>query len=204
MMTPGQIDAMLAASPTVGAYITPKMNPTGSCAGSPRTVAAHVAYHEPPEYADAQINYLSRMRHPQHSGRCGRSYTQTEAQNEAPWNGFEDYGTVHVNAAIASSATPLHEGIHCFQDNGVYDEYGMGGQEGMTEFFTRRLLTEALPALLPGRLGHYDAQHDSVSRMVGVVGPARCVRRTSTATSARSARPWTPAAPDGTRHGVAS
>jgi len=166
MLTGERVDQLLSQSTVVGPYIRPKMT---SCTGS-RRATGHVLFYEAAQFGDAQLNYLSRVRHPQHPGACGRNYTESEAHAESPYHGFEDSGTIRVNAALAKAATPLHEGLHLFQDDAVADELGLDVMEGMTEYFTREVLAEFEPGLLPQRANHYPQQYHAIERLVTAGG----------------------------------
>ncbi len=175
--TPGllsgeQVDQMITASPTIGPYVRGRVNPSGACSGSPVRAAGHTHYVDDAQMRDAYTNYLGRSLHPAHMTGCGaRTYNETEARAAPIPDGFRDGQEAYVRL-VAAPAAPLHEGIHRLQNDAIAFELGLAAMEGTTEYFTRKVLTEAGSPVRASNV--YGDQHEAIRHMVedGGVGTA--------------------------------
>jgi hypothetical protein len=175
LLTGEQVDAMVTASPSIGPYVRGRVNPTGACSGSPRQAAGHTHYLDSAQMSDAYVNSLSRSRHPSHPGACGRNYNETEARAATPPAGFRDHDNETYVVQTANVGTPLHEGLHRLQNDAIRDELGDPAMEGTTEYFTRKVLTEAGNTTVRTVYGQ---QYGAISQLTdgpgGIGTPALC------------------------------
>jgi hypothetical protein len=83
-------------------------------------------------------------------------------------NAYQDGGDIHVNEERGEAATTVHESMHLFAEATVKDKVGFNVNEGMTEYFTKKLCAEQTPAIPRGDF--YPDQHKSVKKLVGYAG----------------------------------
>ena len=92
------------------------------------------------EFERAWIAYAKRS----HNPASGRNYTEDEAREYLRTKGVrafqdEDGGEVHIHRERADLGTQLHEGLHLFCDDKWRSRMDYNVNEGVTEFFTRKL-----------------------------------------------------------------
>jgi len=88
----------------------------------------------------AWLAYAQRSINP----ATGRNFTEQEAKDFSAREGVrafqdEDRGEVHIRKERSDLGTQLHEGLHLFSDNGWRKRMGYNVNEGVTEYFTRKL-----------------------------------------------------------------
>jgi hypothetical protein len=88
----------------------------------------------------AWLAYAQRSINP----ATGRNFTEKEAKDFSAREGVrafqdEDRGEVHIRKERSDLGTQLHEGLHLFSDNGWRKRMGYNVNEGVTEYFTRKL-----------------------------------------------------------------
>jgi hypothetical protein len=88
----------------------------------------------------AWLAYAQRSINP----ATGRNFTEQEARDFSAREGVrafqdEDRGEVHIRKERSDLGTQLHEGLHLFSDDGWRKRMGYNVNEGVTEYFTRKL-----------------------------------------------------------------
>lgn len=88
----------------------------------------------------AWVEYAKRSFNPD----TNANYTEEEAKRYLATKGVrafqdEDHGEVHIRKDRADLGTQLHEGLHLFCDDGWKRHMGYAANEGVTEWFTRKL-----------------------------------------------------------------
>jgi hypothetical protein len=92
------------------------------------------------EFARAWIAYAMRSYNP----KTQKNYTEEEARQYMATEGVrafqdEDRGEVHIRKERADLGTQLHEAIHLFADDKWRRRMEYNANEGVTEYFTRKL-----------------------------------------------------------------
>ncbi|HMN97953.1 MAG TPA: hypothetical protein PKD59_00910 [Miltoncostaeaceae bacterium] len=88
----------------------------------------------------AWLAYAQRSINP----ATGRNFTEKEAKDFNDREGVrafqdEDRGEIHIRKERSDLGTQLHEGLHVFSDNRWRKRMGYNVNEGVTEWFTRKL-----------------------------------------------------------------
>jgi hypothetical protein len=88
----------------------------------------------------AWLEYAQRSINP----ATNQNFTEKEAKDFSAREGVrafqdEDRGEVHIRKERANLGTQLHEGLHLFSDDGWRKRMGYNVNEGVTEYFTRKL-----------------------------------------------------------------
>jgi hypothetical protein len=88
----------------------------------------------------AWLAYAQRSINP----ATNRNFTEQEAKDFSAREGVrafqdEDRGEVHIRRERADLGTQLHEGLHLFSDDKWRKRMGYNVNEGVTEYFTRKL-----------------------------------------------------------------
>jgi hypothetical protein len=91
-------------------------------------------------FETAWVAYAKRSYNPD----TNAYYTEEEAKRYLTTKGVrafqdEDHGEVHIRKDRADLGTQLHEGLHLFCDDGWKRHMGYSANEGVTEWFTRKL-----------------------------------------------------------------
>ena len=91
-------------------------------------------------FQDAWLEYAQRSINP----ATNRNFTEQEAKDFMAREGVrafqdEDRGVVHIRKSRSDLGTQLHEGLHLFSDDKWRKRMGYNVNEGVTEFFTRKL-----------------------------------------------------------------
>jgi hypothetical protein len=97
------------------------------------------------EFERAWIDYAKRSYNPQ----TDRNYSEQEAKEYLATQGVrafqdEDRGEVHIRRERADLGTQLHEGLHLFSDDRWRRRMNYNVNEGVTEYFTRKLGPEVM------------------------------------------------------------
>ena len=92
------------------------------------------------EFERAWIAYAMRSYNPETNG----NYTEEEARRYLAVKhprAFQDEerGEIHIRRERSDLGTQLHEGLHLFCDDGWRKRMGYNANEGVTEYFTRKL-----------------------------------------------------------------
>ncbi len=88
----------------------------------------------------AWLAYAQRSINP----ATGKNFTEQEAKDFNAKEGVrafqdEDRGEVHIRKERSDLGTQLHEGLHLFSDNRWRKRMGYNVNEGVTEYFTRKI-----------------------------------------------------------------
>jgi hypothetical protein len=95
----------------------------------------------------------------------GAAFTDAEATAKTRTvNAYQEGTEIHVNEERGEAATTVHESLHLFAEASVKDKVGFNANEGMTEYFTKKLCAEQSPAIPRGDF--YPDQHKSVKKLV--------------------------------------
>lgn len=91
-------------------------------------------------FEHAWIDYAKRSYNP----KTDANYTEDEAKQYLATKGVrafqdEDRGEIHIRKERSDLGTQLHEGLHLFSDDKWKRRMGYNANEGVTEFFTRKL-----------------------------------------------------------------
>jgi hypothetical protein len=85
-------------------------------------------------------------------------------------NGFVDSkGRVWIEKDSGNAGTMIHEAMHKYSDGSVLSTWGFNANEGITEYFTRKVCA-ALAT--PITRANYDSQHLVIEKLAGVVTEA--------------------------------
>ena len=104
------------------------------------TLAKAMKIDSEPEFEAAWVDYATRSINPQ----TNRNFTDEEARRYLAIKGVrafqdEDRGEVHIRRKGSDLGTQLHEGLHLFSDDRWKRRMNYNANEGVTEFFTRKL-----------------------------------------------------------------
>jgi hypothetical protein len=154
--TGADVDKMLLDSAFFEPYIRPKYKKGIKAEG-------HVHDHDQAAW-DVEIQkYLKGKQNPD----TGNVFTDDEAiafgKNV---NAFRDGREIHANERRGEPATTVHESMHLFSADEWINELGFNGNEGATEYFTKKLC--AANSITRGNF--YPDQYKSVNKLCGVVG----------------------------------
>jgi hypothetical protein len=132
LRTGREVDAIFDASPYLKELIGSKLGKG--------TIAKAMKIDGEAEFERAWIAYAKRSYNPQ----TDANYTEKEAREYLAREGVrafqdEDAGEVHIRRERADLGTQLHEGMHVFADDRWRKRMGYNVNEGVTEFFTRKL-----------------------------------------------------------------
>jgi hypothetical protein len=154
--TGADVDAMLLKSGFFKPYISPKYKKGIKAEG-------HVHDHDQAAWDVEIAKYLKGKENPD----TGRVFTDDEAvafgRNV---NAFRDGREIHANERRGEPATTVHESMHLFSADEWINELGFNGNEGATEYFTKKLCAENSIT----RGDFYPGQHRSVKKLATVVG----------------------------------
>jgi len=129
--TGSELDAMLAASPFLSAYIAPK-------AAGGDVIAGNIHHHPHDEFVVRAVAYLQASENP----KTGKVYTLDEANAFVKqMRGFHDRttGQIHIDRDLGIHIADMHEAIHHYAHATWRSQAGFNTNEGVTECFTRRL-----------------------------------------------------------------
>jgi len=121
-----------------------------------------------------------------------------EFPREAPYGGPKDEefktnaftttrppkNVIVLNKDKGNPGTTIHEGMHLYQNNALMSELGSPLNEGITEFFTRKVTTPMMIAR-----GNYEDNYQAAVVLQQAVAKARSPKRILTARSVHSKRP---------------
>lgn len=96
-----------------------------------------------PEFEAAWLAYATRSLNPE----TGKTFTEAEARSYMKAQGvraFQDEvkGAIHIRRARSDLGVQLHEGMHLFCDDRWRKQMSYNVNEGVTEYFTRKLAPE--------------------------------------------------------------
>lgn len=120
------------------------------------------------EFERAWIDYAKRSYNPQ----TDRNYSEQEAKEYLATQGVrafqdEDRGEVHIRRERADLGTQLHEGLHLFSDDRWRRRMNYNVNEGVTEYFTRKLGPEVM---VERDDGSFLRQFTSATHLVAAAG----------------------------------
>jgi hypothetical protein len=115
----------------------------------------------------AWIAYAKRSINPQ----TDRNFSEEEARDFMTKQGLrafqdEDGGEIHIRKARADLGTQIHEGLHLFSDDRWKRRMGYNVNEGVTEYFTRKIGPEVQ---VERDDGSFLRQYTSVTHLVNAV-----------------------------------
>ena len=127
-----EVDAIFDSSP----YL---MNLVGAKLGKQKLEKA-MKLDDEAAFLTAWLAYAQRSINP----ATNRNFTEQEAKDFSAKEGLrafqdEDRGEVHIRKERADLGTQLHEGVHLFSDDRWRKRMGYNPNEGVTEYFTRKL-----------------------------------------------------------------
>jgi hypothetical protein len=127
-----EVDAIFDASPYMKELIGAKLNKGA--------ISKAMKIDDEAEFERAWIAYAKRSHNPE----TDAGYTEKEARDYLAREGVrafqdEDGGEVHIRKERSDLGTQLHEGMHLFADDRWRKRMGYNVNEGVTEFFTRKL-----------------------------------------------------------------
>lgn len=127
-----EIDAIFDASPFMKDVVGEKLGR--------QTVEKAMRIDDEPAFERAWLAYAQRSINP----ATDRNFTEEEAREYSARQGVrafqdEDRGEVHIRRERADLGTQLHEGVHLFCDDRWRGRMGYNANEGVTEWFTRKL-----------------------------------------------------------------
>jgi hypothetical protein len=104
------------------------------------TLAKAMKVDDEATFETAWVEYAKRSYNPDTQA----NYTEEEAKRYLATKGVrafqdEDHGEVHIRKERADLGTQLHEGLHLFCDDGWKRHMGYSANEGVTEWFTRKI-----------------------------------------------------------------
>ncbi len=150
-----EVDAYLDASPFFKKLVADAVKAGKKADG-------HVHIYTKADFLTKCEAYLKGKENP----NTGAVFTDAEATEFAKTvNAFQEASEIHVNEERGEAATTVHESMHLFAEASVVDKVGFNVNEGMTEYFTRKLCAEQTPAI--PRSDYYSDQHKSVKKLVG-------------------------------------
>ena len=153
-----EVDAYLDASPFFKKLVADAVKAGKKAEG-------HVHIWTKAEFLTKCEAYLKGKRNPD----THATFTDDEAKEFAKnVNAFQDANEIHVNEERGEAATTVHESMHLFAFATVANKVGFNANEGMTEFFTKKLCAAQTPAIPRGDF--YPDQHKSVKKLVDYVG----------------------------------
>jgi len=132
LRTGREVDAIFDASPFLKDLVGAKLGKA--------TVAKAMKIDGEAEFERAWIAYAMRSHNPQ----TDANYTEEEARQYLKSQGVrafqdEDRGEIHIRRERADLGTQLHEGIHLFADDRWRRRMNYNANEGVTEYFTRKI-----------------------------------------------------------------
>jgi hypothetical protein len=154
--TGADVDAYLKASPFFKALVEAKFKGGTKADG-------HVHIDTPAQFLAAWTAYAKVRTNPD----TGKPFTDDEAKAWEPTvNAFRDGNEIHVHQDRGEAATTIHESIHLFSDDAFRAKFGFAGNEGATEFWTKKLCAENKLT----RGDFYPNEYKSVKKLADKVG----------------------------------
>jgi hypothetical protein len=132
LRTGREVDAIFDASPYFKDLVGARMKKV--------SLAKAMKVDDEGPFETAWVEYAKRSFNPD----TNANYTEDEAKRYLTTKGVrafqdEDHGEVHIRKERADLGTQLHEGLHLFSDDGWKRHMGYSANEGVTEWFTRKL-----------------------------------------------------------------
>ncbi len=155
--TGAEVDAWLLASNFFKKYIKPKNDKGIKAEG-------HVHIHDDAAWDVEIVKYLKGKQNPDKPGDVFDEDTAKEFGKNV--NAYADGREIHANEHRGEAATTVHESMHLFSDDSWIDTVGFNGNEGATEYFTKKLCAENSLA----RGNFYPKQYASVKKLADKVG----------------------------------
>jgi hypothetical protein len=127
-----EVDAIFDASPFLKDLVGAKLGK--------QKLAKAMKLDDEAAFQKAWLKYARRSINP----ATNRNFTEEEAKDFNAREGVrafqdEDRGEVHIRKERADLGTQLHEGLHLFSDDRWRKRMGYNVNEGVTEYFTRKL-----------------------------------------------------------------
>ena len=127
-----EVDAIFDTSPYLKDLVGAKLGK--------QKVAKAMKIDDEAAFHAAWLDYARRSINP----ATDRNFTEEEAKDFAAREGLrafqdEDRGEVHIRKERSDLGTQLHEGLHLFSDDRWRKRMGYNVNEGVTEYFTRKL-----------------------------------------------------------------
>jgi hypothetical protein len=127
-----EVDAIFDASPYLKDLVGAKLGK--------QKIAKAMKLDDEAAFQKAWLKYAQRSINP----ATNRNFTEEEAKDFNAREGVrafqdEDRGEVHIRKERADLGTQLHEGLHLFSDDRWRKRMGYNVNEGVTEYFTRKL-----------------------------------------------------------------
>jgi hypothetical protein len=132
LRTGREVDAIFDTSPYFKDLVAAKMKKA--------TLAKAMKLDSDAEFETAWIAYAQRSYNP----KTEKNYTEDEAKQYLATKGVrafqdEDRGEIHIRKERSDLGTQLHEGLHLFSDDRWKRRMSYNANEGVTEYFTRKL-----------------------------------------------------------------
>src|SRR4051794_5498763 len=127
-----EVDAIFDASPYLKDMVGTRLRKV--------TLAKAMRLDDDAAFEAAWIEYAMRSYNPE----TNANYTEAEARRYLVTKGVrafqdEDHGEVHIRRSSADLGTQLHEGLHLFSADRWKKRMNYHANEGVTEFFTRKI-----------------------------------------------------------------
>jgi hypothetical protein len=132
LRTGREVDAIFDTSPYFKDLVGERMKKV--------TLAKAMKVDDEDQFEAAWVEYAMRSYNPQTEA----NYTEEDARRYLATKGVrafqdEDRGVIHIRRSRADLGTQLHEGLHLFSDDGWKRPMGYNANEGVTEWFTRKI-----------------------------------------------------------------
>lgn len=125
-----QVDAFLAASPSLGPYVK-----APRAAG--KAASGRVHFYSHGDFVEAWVKYALTKNNPD----TGKTYTEAEARSWVPRAFTADDDEIHIDETAGEPRTAIHESIHFYEDD-AFTALGYHVSEAFTELLAQKIVSE--------------------------------------------------------------